>query len=109
VAVIFKETTATLQSAAAEVYLVPTGSTAQVDDGRVTNNSASDITVTLWRVPDGAAPADGNLILKTASCPAGVTTRLSLAGVNLNPGSSLYALASTGGVGAFALSTREQS
>jgi len=52
-----------LQTAPAQVYEAPTGSSLRIMAANLVNNDPSNaVTYRLWRVPEGGAPNDGNAL-----------------------------------------------
>lgn len=79
----------------------------QLDHLSLTNNHPTDsVTVTLWRVADGAAPNDGNVVLRSEPIAANRTLKLNFAGSTLNQGQGYYGMGSIAGVATAALSGR---
>lgn len=85
-----------LGTSAAAVYTAGSGVTATINNLSVTNTSASPVAVTLYRVPTAGTAGAGNCIMSAFSLAAGQTYVPPQAiGLQLDPGSSLQALAAT--------------
>ena len=109
-AVTFKQLASGLVSdAIAPVYPAPAGTNTQIDAATLTNNSGTDVEVTIWI--GGEAVADSNKVLNARLIPANTSIGplRELVGQVVPDGGSLFAMASIAGVVALVMSGREQS
>jgi hypothetical protein len=87
----------------------PSGYSAQIDACAMTNNSGSDVTISLW-TSSGGAPGQENIILKDFTVPAGLTRKAYEVGSQvIEDGMAFYAKASVDGVITLVVSGREQA
>ena len=86
--------------AAANPLIVPAGFFFQISVMRVANVSTAPVGLTVWRVPSGSANANANVVVpQTVNVPIASNTFpqfdvTALWGAVLQPGDSIYALAS---------------
>lgn len=84
---------------AAAVYTVGAGITSTINNLSLTNTSAAPVSVTLYRVPSGGTAAAGNCILSAFALAAGQSYVPQQAiGLQMSPGMTLQALATTAAV-----------
>lgn len=89
---------AQLGTAAAALYTAPAGTTSTINSFSLTNTSASPVSVTMYRVPSGGAPAAANCVMSAFSLAAGQTyVPNQLIGLHLTAGMTLQAFAVTAG------------
>lgn len=87
---------AQLTASAVTYYPAPAATTSTINNLSLTNTSASPVAVTLYRVPSGGTASAANTILSAFSLAAGQTYVPPQAiGLQLDPGMTLQALAST--------------
>lgn len=90
---------AALPAAVAAQYTAPADTPTQISAASFTNTDTVNRAVTLHIVSSAGAPASTNMLVSArAIAPGGTITPIELAGVNLAPGDSIQAFASSAGV-----------